>query len=354
MNEFARQGAILREIRFFGAHRIQNADGGRPAVYRVSAVRAGFVHLQSQTLNLTARNEAELKVGDVVLAELTRLKGDVVLKILRRNGLPRGEYATAGGNDSAVQKVIHIFGLSDTRETAFIIHAILSSGKKITHDLIQRAVRVLRKSGRFDRTAARWAVEAADRELGPADANEDMVREMIGWFDGGDQRRSRDPSRQQESEKGSSHLIDTQRLRRYCTRRSSRPVHPLQLFNVLRPATGDYHWIVIPIRGTAGKRDGTSLDAVLKIALEPATMKPRRALLSVDRDGGRWWFSWTVPAGGGTPVLDGAGTEGSTGDPPVDLLATLGFTGHTVKVENEGGFPFHGEAGALRGIDHYG
>lgn len=148
-----------------------------------------------------------------------------------------------------------------------------------------------------------------------------------GQYSGGGGNRSGKP--QNESEEGEA-------FGRYVQRAVSLPDHLLQLYNALAPG-GDVHWVTVPLRVLSDVEKGESriaVDAVLKVGWHLRRRRSEVAVLSVRRNPGElWWFRWsrrTSSGGGGMKLVD-AGSDGAGEDCTVDpnLLARLGFTGHT-------------------------
>lgn len=200
-----------------------------------------------------------------------------------------------------------------------------------------------------------------------------QARDLVCWLSRGkvlprDGAASRKDVPRGRPSRAASRVEADHPLRPVLHRQVVEPTHALQLFNAL-PASDDLHWVVVPLRGwldslepapgQGGLEDHPSLDALLKVGWHRKKGRPVSAFLSATREDGRsWWFQWDlIPLPGGvSPRLVDLG--GETDAIPQDLLARLGFSGHTgsVKKRYEGGGTAQKRGGEAEqsGIDTYG
>ncbi|GEM_PF-6951214 len=339
---------VLTNVRLGGRLAVPKISDGSIIKLRVVKLAQGRVFLNGPSLRVVARNAAGLRIGELVTFWVARSAGKVVLHLLQREaGAPQAD------RQVVPPSLISSLNLPDTVAVRTVLAALIASRRTISAEFVRKALqRYNQRRGtppdRNDRVVARWAVELADRGLMPETADSSpsdpaLVDQMIQWFAGLSEQHQ-DRSRQNDP-------IMT--LKDFCRRRSLTVTHPVQVYNALRPVDGDLHWVIIPIRATFPSSGSGILSAVLKIGVDPRQSTPLRALLSVEspRSDGRWWFYWNLQH---RPRVVKAGCEGKVEEPPQELLAALGVSGHTEGVSKSDGLSVLQEQADFGRMEQYG
>jgi hypothetical protein len=362
----------LTQLRFAGVPGQRHIPDGSIFTVRVTKRSGPWVHLVGPSLRLVARNGANLSPGDLVSVQAKRTEGRLVLEILRKP--PADPRALT--QDPFTEILTHL-NRGDTPAVRAVLSAILLSRRLVSKELVRRSIQNMRglSSGRTGLAVhGRAAVEWADRELPLHLLKKEQLRDLLYWYGGThpeDSSATSDKENRREREGRDSpespRRNEAASLKEYCSRRVSRIVHPLQVYNHILPSSGETHWVVIPLGVTAPDPARTSGKGVLKVAFDIRRQIPLRALLSVSPpDSFRlekdipgdckdepplWWFYWTLQ---GEVRLRKAGYQGKVMPPPESLLATLGVTGHTERVVDGDGFSVLQETTDFKRIEQYG
>lgn len=211
------------------------------------------------------------------------------------------------------------------------------------------------RRGRVLLRRARGVLELADRRMEPrlerdspgGDGDPERSRQLdhlLHWFAGGGGVEERERREERGRSFGASRRDENTgavSLGDYLCRAVETPDHLLQLFNALAPGEA-IHWVVVPIRGWKEVRDSVdddeseanSLEAVLKIAWHRQKRSPVEAILSVRRsEDDHWWFRWRIDKEGTATTVHLIGSGGEKSAVNEELLARLGYTGHTGQEE---------------------
>ncbi len=382
-------GSTLTNIRFEATERNKIHEGSVLSL-RVEKRSGRWVHLAGRSFRLVARNSAQLRAGEVVTVRATTSGGKLVLELLERR-TPDSLSLTAGSESSRsvrlISEILNSFKIADTPIARSLLSALLVSRRHVLEHLLQKSLRhasridgILSVSDTDDRkeverpvsdsVRTRFALEWTDRDLPSYLLKREHLAELMRWFAGGypdssGEEREHGSGDNDTPRKGFSRT--TRNLKKYCFRSELRINHPLQLYNHILPATGDLHWVVIPLGAFRIERMSPSVRGVLKIAVDIRRQVAVRALLSVEppvsfreeigvskEDGIEqplWWFYWTLDGG---VKLQKTGYQGNVKVPPESLLATLGVTGHTERVCKEDGLSVFQETVGLERIQYYG
>lgn len=353
---------------------IRPIPGKTTAVLRVGDIvhltvrrtnRAEHLVLKGKTLHVTVQANPALHAGDRLTARILATHPRLRLEVVPEKGVTRSGSArlsSAVGDRSEALKNI-------------LTHALENSGHGNDETRFRHVVALYRRYFGLPRdgerkkvqlSRARSMVELADRALDRTrEDRHDQVSDLVQWFSGTGNRRN--DGRKEAAHGTSTDTIDgPDDLVEYLQRATETPDHLLQLFNALRPS-GDLHWVIVPIRGWRSNSSSASaqntVDAVLKIGWLWKEHTPVEALLSVTGESGAcWWFRWTIAKKGKSTVVEpqNAWSEDSNAHRPVDveLLARLGFSGHTgdvkQKVECDGFTSSTSKEGKELRIDTYG
>jgi hypothetical protein len=198
---------------------------------------------------------------------------------------------------------------------------------------------------------ARGMLELADRDLEPTrtdDASREdhgpgrsrQLEHLLYWFAGStgfDRPEKREDGGRSAGTYERAENTGITSLADYLCRAVEIPHHLLQLYNSLAP-NGEIHWVVVPIRGwrepdpqaTGGDACDLPVDAVLKIGWHRGKGVPVEAILSVERKPDDcWWFRWRIERTSKTTTLSLVESGGERSSVDRELLARLGYTGHT-------------------------
>ncbi|MDA3951121.1 MAG: hypothetical protein PF508_18080, partial [Spirochaeta sp.] len=283
--------------------------------------------------------------GEALTVRVRLVRGTVQLELLHRSGA-RGHNRSA--DSTLFSRFLSANRLADDGATREVFRGFLASFRVLSPELFRRSVAQLRVRPQRTRGTARAVVELTDREISVEHLDPKHAAALLAWFTGGSDGRSGADQRGGSDGPRNKPNPDIAALKTFLHRVTTTAEHPLQLYNALLPITTDRHWVVFPIRATAGAQ---SLFSVLKVCWDVRKSRPLEAVLSIDRGNGRWWFRWEIDR---VTRLVGAGAEGTTTAPPDTLLAILGGTRHTETEVNSDGFSLETPRVENGSIDHYG
>lgn len=338
--------SFLHNVRLQGTPKSALTDG-ETLTLDVVAFRRGRVQLSNGRIQLSARNVAGLSIGDTAATRVRIHNGVIRLQVLERAG---GAVSHPVENGTLLSRFLQTArGLAPKSVLETVFHALIASHRPLVPPKDPQFY--LRSKG-GERKATRAALELSDRRIDLLGEDSTEVEELTHWFSGGgfqSQNRSSDNrSRRQGSNDNSQERTLSETLRTFLLRTTETPHHPLQLYNALKPQTGDLHWVVFPIRLI---EENETTEAVLKIAFNCKQNRASRAVLSVEREKGRWWFEWCIEGGS---FLERSGSEGDIPNPPEVLLAILGGTRHTMEMVEGDGFTLDYPVNGYKGVDRYG
>lgn len=149
--------------------------------------------------------------------------------------------------------------------------------------LRQSTLRFLNSAGE-DLKRARALAEAAAKGMGE---DPRALAELADAVAGGASLFGRSDTGSSSAGKDSGEDLedsDRQDLGAYLLRRSARVDHPIQVFNHLKPRTGNLHWIVIPIGYWASSR---RYEGTLRLGLDMSLARVERFSLEAGPEGER-------------------------------------------------------------------
>lgn len=335
--------SFLTGLRLGGPSDAKTLPNGRILRLTVGRVHRGRVFLSGDGVTLSARNSAGLRRGEHVVVRVVRRGSSLTLTVTQRSGATEN---AAGA--SLYDRFLATHGVSDGSLSRSVFSSLIRSHRRIEPRIFRLTRDRLHRSGERSSPTVRGVLELTDREIEVETIDERSRQEVFAWFSGGGQSNTKEDRNGTHRE---SRSLDSsiRSLKAYLTRATENPTHPLQLYNHLKPGTGDEHWIVVPIGAASGDREVRS---VLKVKWDIVAGSPREALLSVDRDGGRWWFRWYIRHG--EAVFDRSWIEGDGDEPPPSLLANLGGTRHTDNVYRGDGFSPDWDTEDDQSVDTYG
>jgi len=321
--------SMLTGLRLGGRDTPRSLADGTILDLTVTRASKGSVTLKGRGVSLRVLNGAGLQPGERLTVRVVAQGRGFRLAILHRTADPPDL-----DQNTVFRNLLTRLGVSDGPVVRGLFSAFFASGRPVDPALFRRALEqskvLTSRGGRGTAGDTRASLELSDRELTVDLFDTDDLARLIGAFSGYDGGSgTRDGSHRPVSpESGASGETE---LRRFLNRTADRVTDPLQLYNALRPRSGDLHWTVIPIHATAG---ADRLSAVMKLGVDPATGRTREVVMSVSYSGGRAWFRWNTA---GPVKLVAAGRDDGE-DLPQELLARLGGTGHTESATAGDGF----------------
>lgn len=312
---------------------------------QVKSAGNGVVKLAGGGVTLTAGDLARLTKGETLTVRVRLSRGTVQLEILQRSDPGSGDRFA---NSTLFSRFLTEHRLVDSEASQDVFRGFLASFRVLLPDLFRRTMAQLRLVPKRNRAVARGVLELTDREISLEQLDPNHVSALLGWFSGEFGGGNGWDWNGGEPAPGDAHTPDVTALKTFLHRVAVNATHPIQLYNALLPATTDLHWVVFPIRASAGSR---SLSSVLKVCWDVRKARPKEAVLSIERENGRWWFRWEIDR---VSRLVAAGAEGATPGPPETLLAILGGTRHTEIDVSSDGFSLESQIVGDGSVDHYG
>lgn len=315
----------------------------------------GRTELRGHGVKLGVASGTPLPEGKTLQFRVLKLQPAITLKLLSASSPAEAGGPAGAQQPAALQSLLARLGLPDGMPQQALAEVLLQSRRALDPALIRSLSAHLRgDSPARMRREARASVERADRGMDPearpgaGTGGEELAALLLDRWP---QRDGHNPG--PDSDDGDDPGSSAKSIEAYLRRATAAPDHPLQLFNALR-GSGNLHWILVPL----GAQQGSArVQGSLKLGLDPVTLRPVAAQLSVQRPAGLWRLWWDQAKAGGSSMVLSAWTSEDPADPvPEALLARIGRTGHTGVVEPEQGDGFVSEMNSTGtiGFEGYG